>query len=128
MTTLKVLTMRLMLAGMLLQPILGVAEDRTGLQPRPEQAALTLGSARFTQTPPAQPASSRLWMSRRRYYFYEVSCSAESLQSDFTESQPLSDSPARIQENPGERVEAMPRIQGTSPLIVPEMQLSGEIQ
>lgn len=131
MTTLKVLTIRSVLAGMLLQSILGVAEERTGLQPRPEQA-WTSRSAKFTQTPLASPVASpvspRVSMSRQKYYFHDVACSAESLQSDFTESQPLADSSARIQENPGERVEAMSRIQGTGPSIVPEMAPGGEIQ
>jgi hypothetical protein len=88
---------------------------------------VTSQSPKITQAPPPPPASSDAPLldadtcSITFPVFWKVP-------ANISLPQPLALSPARIQEDPEERVQAVPRIQGSNPQIVPEMLRIGETQ
>ena len=119
----RTLVARLIVAGILLQaPILAIAQqsDQSKSGPKPAQT-VTFRTAKSAQP----PSLARLHMPRYRYGFDYVPPVFEDPDEFLLESQPLAASPARVQENSDERVEASPRIQA-SPPIAPEMSLIDE--
>lgn len=130
MRALKVLAGRVMLAGMLLQlPIVAVAQDRPQSQGSVQQQLTVMShSPKIAQIPPPPPASPNATLPRPRYLFDYLPCVPEGLSKYPPAPQPLAQSPSHVQENPEERVQVIPRIQGSIPQIGPEIPLFGENQ
>jgi hypothetical protein len=121
----RTLVARLIVAGILLQaPILAIAQESAQSESGPKPAQ----TVTFTTAKSSQPPSLvRLHTPRYRYHFDYVPSVFEDPDEFLPESQPLAASPARVQENSDERVEASPRIQA-SPPVAPEMSLIDENQ
>jgi hypothetical protein len=121
----KALVARLIVAGVLIQsPILATAQESA----EPKSGAKRAQTVTFRTAKSAQPPSLvRLHVLRYRYGFDYVPSIFEDPDEFLPESQPLAASPARVQENSDERVEASPRIQAT-PSVAPEMSLIDENQ
>ena len=123
MRTFKALVAGLIVTGVLIQsPTLATAQEsaepKSGAKPA---QTVTFRTAKSTQP----PSLARLHVPRYRYGFDYVPSVFEDPDEFLPESQPLAASPARVQENSDERVEASPRIQA-SPPITPEMSLIDE--
>ena len=118
MRTFKALVAGLIVTGVLIQsPTLATAQESA----EPKSGAKPAQTVTFRTAKSAQPPSlARLHMPRYRYGFDYVPPVFEDPDEFLLESQPLAASPARVQENSDERVEASPRIQA-SPPIAPEM-------